>query len=63
VRFGFELLELLAGGCDLLFERGDVPDLGQPVVQEFFGARPLILGPLLGAAVLIALPFELGHGQ
>ncbi len=32
MRLDLELLELLAGGGDLLLERGDVPGLGQPVV-------------------------------
>src|SRR6202022_3180547 len=52
-----------ADGGDLFLERGDIADLGQAIVQELLGASPFLLGSLLDAAVLIALPFELGEGQ
>src|SRR3989454_550235 len=61
MRLRLEVLQLLPRRGDLLFEGGDVADLGQSVVEEFFGAGSLLLGSLLGASVLVALPFEFGQ--
>ena len=58
-----ELLQLFADGGDLFLERRDIADLAQPIVQELLGASAFFLGSLLDAAVLIALPFELGQGK
>src|SRR2546426_2417047 len=63
MRFRLEVLQLFPRGGDLLFEGGDVADLGQSVVEKFLGPRPLFLGSLLGAPVLVALSFELGQRQ